>query len=62
MPIQFLDLIHWAKLKVLGQEMDKDTEHGFNEHLLVLAKFRDRSVSSASSGRIVTSHLVMPGG
>ena len=30
MPIQFIDLIHWAKLRDFDQEMDQ-TDCGFNE-------------------------------
>ena len=49
MPIQFIDLIHWAKLRDFDQGMDQ-TDYRSNEHLLSLAKFLNRSVPSASSG------------
>ena len=44
MPVQFIDLIHWAKLRDFDQEMDQ-TNYRFNEHLLSLAKFLNREDS-----------------
>ena len=49
MPIQFIDLIHWANLRDFDQEMDQ-TDYRFDEHLLSLAKLLNRSVPCALSG------------
>ena len=49
MPVQFIDLFHWAKLRDFGQEMNKDSDYRFKEYLLSLDKFIDKGLASTLS-------------
>ena len=42
LPIQVLDLMHWAVTQDFGQSVSKDSEVGFKDTLLDLSKFLDR--------------------